>query len=263
MIKKELFNNGTRRWIYIGRDPDLPEAVIDTNEYVVIDDGKALLLDPGGIEIFPAVTAMLTREVSLDSIEAIFASHQDPDIVSSLSLWLDLCPQIQVYSCWIWTTFLAHFGGYGALRAVPDHGGPLPLGRSKDLTLIPAHYCHSAGNYSLYDPQARILFSGDIGAALLPRGQNALFVEDFDAHVPAMEGFHRRWMPSNEAKNRWVQRVRQLDVDMLCPQHGAIFRGEMVGRFLDWFEAFNVGVTTEMVGTVGESADLTSRAGAD
>ena len=241
MLRKELFNDGTRRWLYIGRDPERPEELIDTNEYLVQHAGQGLLLDPGGIEIFPAVVAELTKEIELDRIESMLASHQDPDIVSSLSLWLELCPQTTVYCSWVWVTFLAHFGGASALKGMPDRGGPLPLGSSNDLTLIPAHYCHSSGNFSLYDPRAKILFSGDIGAALLPRESTDLFVQDFDAHIPFIEGFHRRWMPSNAAKNRWVQQVRALDVEMLCPQHGAIYRGPQVKRFLDWFEALEVG----------------------
>jgi flavorubredoxin len=53
---------------------------------------------------------------------------------------------------------------------------------------------------------------------------------------------HQRWMPSNKAKNDWVQRVRKLDIDMMCPQHGRIFKGDNVKRFLDWFEALEVGL---------------------
>ncbi len=59
-----------------------------------------------------------------------------------------------------------------------------------------------------------------------------------------MEGFHRRWMPSNEAKNAWVARVRKLEVEQLCPQHGSILQGADVKRFLDWLEALEVGSAT-------------------
>ena len=67
-------------------------------------------------------------------------------------------------------------------------------------------------------------------------------MEDFDEHIPKMKLFHQRWMPSNRAKNDWIARVRQLDVRMLCPQHGRIFKDENVGRFLDWFEQLEVGI---------------------
>ena len=106
---------------------------------------------------------------------------------------------------------------------------------------IPAHYVHSSGNYSVYDPVAKILMSGDIGAALLPDDAPPI-VEDFSAHVSKMEFFHQIWMPSNRAKNDWVRRVRELDVEILTPQHGAAFTGDNVKRFLDWFEGLEVGI---------------------
>jgi len=162
-------------------------------------------------------------------------------VVSSLSMWLAVCPDIKVYCSWIWGGFIPHFGNGRAINPVPDEGTTLPLGGSNDLLLIPAHYMHSPGCFTLYDPQAKILFSGDIGAAMLPKEKNSLFVDDFEAHIPHMESFHRRWLPSNRAKNGWVKRVRALEVDMICPQHGTIFRGENVLKFLDWLEALEVG----------------------
>jgi len=236
-----LFDQGGRRWMFFGRDPDLGTNLIDTNQYVIMHNGKALLLDPGGMEIFPAVISALSRQVSLDKVEGLFASHQDPDVASSLSMWLAACPDIKVYCSWIWGGFIPHFGNGRAITPVPDEGMLLPLGGSVDLRLIPSHYMHSSGCFSLYDPQARILFSGDIGAALLPKDHKEIFVEDFSRHIPFMEGFHKRWLPSNVAKLAWIKRIRALEVDMLCPQHGAIFKGENVGRFLDWLEALEVG----------------------
>jgi flavorubredoxin len=109
------------------------------------------------------------------------------------------------------------------------------------LDFIPAHYLHSSGNFHVYDSRARILFSGDVGAAL--EGPEApMFVDDFVAHTSKMTMFHQRWMPSNVAKNDWIKRVRGLDIDILAPQHGRLFRGDDVKRFLDWFEALDVGI---------------------
>jgi len=241
MIGRELFNDGTRRWVFFGRDPERKDNVIDTNEYLVVHGGKGLLTDPGGMEIFPQVVTAISREVEVADVEAIFASHQDPDIISSMALWLGLNDELKVYASWVWSTFIPHFGGGRAITPIPDEGMVIPLGAGNELQAIPAHYCHASGNFSLYDPRARILFSGDVGAALLPDANADLFVTDFQAHTKYMEGFHKRWMPSNRAKNRWIERVRALDVDMMCPQHGAIFKGDDVQRFLDWFADLEVG----------------------
>jgi flavorubredoxin len=245
MAVQELFNDGTRAWYFFGRDPTRQDHVIDTNEYLVVNAGKAMLLDPGGLEIFPSVVSAVSRQVELQDIEVLFSSHQDPDIVSSLSLWTGLVPDVKVYVSWVWSKFISHFGGGETLISIPDEGMRIPLGGSENLEAIPAHYLHSSGNFSLYDPTARILFSGDIGAALLPEDHTDVFVGDFEQHTQYMEGFHRRWMPSNRAKERWVERVGRLKLDLLCPQHGAIFTGENIGRFLRWFNNLEVGSAIE------------------
>ena len=40
----------------------------------------------------------------------------------------------------------------------------------------------------------------------------------------------------------WCDRVSALDIEMLCPQHGSIYRGKDVQRFIDWFRHLQVGV---------------------
>ena len=215
----------------------------------------AMLLDPGGIEIFPRVLSELTRHVDTEDVKVIFTSHQDPDIISSLALWMDLCPEARVYTSWMWTGFIAHFcmGHELDAVAIPDEGMSIPIGsRSVSVQAVPAHYCHSSGNFSVFDPRSRILFSGDIGAALLPEGLTSLFCEDFDRHVGYMRGFHLRWMPANRPLRAWVRGVRALQPSMICPQHGSIFRGDDVGRFLDWLEALDVESKDPMR---GEDAD--------
>lgn len=241
MISEVLFDDGRRRWVFFGRDPGKPGEVIDTNEYLVTDGGKGILLDPGGIEVFPAVVAAVSRAVDLNDIDSLFGSHQDPDIISSLALWVGLVPHVKVHVPAIWTSFIKHFALGADIAGIPDEGATLHLGASRDLTFVPAHYLHSSANFSVYDPTARILFTGDIGAALLPPDEQMVTVKDFDHHIQFMEGFHRRWMPSNRAKQAWLDRVGGLRIDMLCPQHGACFAGADVERFLNWFGELEVG----------------------
>ncbi|MEW6612558.1 MBL fold metallo-hydrolase [Thermithiobacillus tepidarius DSM 3134] len=237
-----IYEDGEHRWAAIARDPDRPGYVIDTNEYLVIDGDEALLTDPGGMEIFPAVFSAISGGFDPERIRFLFASHQDPDIISSLALWLEFNPRIKCYLSWLWGSFVPHFGGDAeTFISLPDEGMPFTLGKTT-LQAVPAHYLHSSGNLHLYDPRAKILFSGDVGAALLPSAADGLFVTDFDRHIRHAEGFHRRWMGSNDAKRRWCERVSRLDIDLLCPQHGAIYQGADVGRFIEWFAELEVGL---------------------
>ncbi len=239
-MKATNLYNKRHRWVTFGRDPKKANGIIDTNQYIIIDGDRALLMDPGGIEIFSAMLASVLRLCKLETVTDIFASHQDPDIISSLGLWDQAVPNSRLHAPWLWESFLRHFGLNNIeYIGIPDEGSTLAL-ESVELQFIPAHYLHASGNYHVYDPEARILMSGDVGAALEPDG-SPLFVDDFDEHIPKMKLFHQRWMPSNRAKNDWIRRVRTLDIDIMAPQHGRIFQGDDVKRFLDWFEALDVG----------------------
>lgn len=236
-----IFEEGSHKWAAVSRDPLRQDYLIDTNEYLVMSDGESMLCDPGGVEIFPDVFSAISRHCNPAELRWLFASHQDPDIISSLALWLEFNPELRCYSSWLWTSFIPHFGGSGTtFIAIPDEGMKMPLGKVI-LEAIPAHYLHSSGNFHVYDEKARILFCGDVGAALLPPETNGLFVADFDKHIRHAEGFHRRWMGSRDAVLDWCERVGRMKIDMLCPQHGAIYRGADVERFINWFAELEVG----------------------
>ncbi|MEW4983958.1 MAG: MBL fold metallo-hydrolase [Cycloclasticus sp.] len=244
MKTETLYENGDHKWMVFGRDNDKPDLIIDTNQYMVVSENNALLMDPGGIELFSAMLSAVIKEVPAQKITHLFASHQDPDIISSLGLWDLALTNATLHSPWLWEGFLRHFGMQNIeFDGIPDTGARLQLD-GVTLEFIPAHYLHSSGNFNVYDPKAKILMSGDIGAALEP-DNSPMFVDDFEEHVQKMKMFHQRWMPSNKAKNDWVRRVRRLDIDMMCPQHGRIFKGDDVGKFLDWFESIEVGLTNK------------------
>lgn len=242
MIKiTELYRNKQHSWFMLGRDASKPDNIIDTNQYLILNQQQTLLLDPGGIELFAPMLEALVKIVPLEQVQQLFASHQDPDIISSLGLWDQVLQNAKLYSPWLWEGFIRHFGmEHTQFVPIPDEGMVIDLA-GLALRTIPAHYLHSSGNFHLYDPEAKILFSGDIGAALEPVDA-PVFVEDFDSHIKHMQYFHQRWMPSEQAKHVWLQHVRQLDIDMMCPQHGRIFKGKAVQQFFDWFEQLPVGI---------------------
>ncbi len=238
-----IYEEGEHKWAVIARDPEKPSYVIDTNEYLVINNDNALLLDPGGQEVFPAVFSAISQNYDPANIRALFASHQDPDIISSLDLWLEVRPDSKCYLSWLWESFVPHFGGNDkTFISLPDVGLEFDF-YGLDLFAMPAHYLHSSGNFHLYDKKAKLLFTGDVGAALMPEDKDNMYVEDFSQHIKYAEGFHRRWMGSNEAKQDWCVRASGMDIDMLCPQHGAIYRGKDVERFINWFSDLKVGIT--------------------
>ena len=240
-MKSTKIYEGSHTWIMFGRDGTKPDNIIDSNQYMVRTANRCLLLDPGGAEMFATMMAAVLKYAPVGQITDLFASHQDPDVISSLGLWDQALTNAKLHAPAIWEGFLRHFGCESIEYVpIPDKGGTIKLD-AVELQLIPAHYLHSSGNFHVYDPHAKILMSGDVGAALETAGA-PMFVDDFDAHTEKMRFFHQRWMPSNRAKSDWIGRVRNLDVDILAPQHGRMFKGDDVKRFLEWFDALQVGI---------------------
>lgn len=240
MQKLKLFEGTYHEWVVFGRDPDKPEKIIDTNQYMIKTNREAILLDPGGIEIFPSMLASVVHYLPISQITHIFSSHQDPDVISSLGMWDKTLSNAVLHAPWLWEGFIRHYGCENiTYDPIPDEGRVFKMD-GIDLQFVPAHYMHASGNFSLYDPVAKILFSGDVGSGL-NTPDDSLFVEDFNKHIKKIKTFHQRWMPSEKAKQAWVNRVRKLDIEMICPQHGSIYKGEDVEHFLDWLEVLDVG----------------------
>jgi len=232
------------KFVWLGLDEAEAERGILTNQYLIVDGDEGMLIDPGGQYVFERVYRNVTDFVQPENIKAVFFSHQDPDVVGSLIMVSDFFPNAKVYVSSLWTRFLPHLGVMAGLEMVeiPDNGLDIHLGRST-LKAVPAHFLHSPGNFSLYDPKVRVLFSGDIGAAVFPEGVWYLFVDNFKEHARYMEAFHRRYIPTKKAIDLWLKRVSKLDIEIIAPQHGAIFVGKNAEKFLDWLRSIDgVGV---------------------
>lgn len=214
---------------------------VQANQHVIVHGGAGMVLDPGGHKVYSKVLAATMSQLGKAKLDKIFLSHQDPDIVAATNGWLMTTDAIAYISS-LWVRFVPHFGldrlVESRLLPIPDPGMKLALG-GLDLLVLPAHFLHSCGNFHIYDPVSRILYSGDLGASVGTEDREVL---DFDAHLQFMEGFHKRYMGCNRVLKAWAKMVRKLDVEMIAPQHGAFFRGKaMVDRFLGWCEGLQCG----------------------
>ena len=236
-----LFDSAGHKNVML-EDFDQGGLAVQANQHLILDGEEAMILDPGGHKLYSRVISATFGVLGKAKLSHIFLSHQDPDIVAAINGWLMTTDAIAHCSA-LWTRFVPHFGLDRLLEhrliPIPDEGGKLVLGAT-ELDFVPAHFLHSPGNFQVYDPRSKILYSGDLGASL---GNAYREVTDFDAHLPSMEPFHRRYMTSRRAMQIWAKRARALDIDVIAPQHGALFRGkELVERFIGWCEGLECGV---------------------
>jgi flavorubredoxin len=217
-------------------------GAVQANQHLIIHDRGGMILDPGGHKVYSKVLGETTSLLAGGTLDIIFLSHQDPDIVAAVNGWL-MTTDAMAYASDLWLRFIPHFGVDALvahrLKGIPDAGMQLEL-KGQKMMILPAHFLHSPGNFQVYDPVSKILYSGDLGASL---GMGYREVPDFDAHLQYMAGFHRRYMTAGSAMRAWAAMVRQLDIETIAPQHGAVFRGrDMVKRFIDWCDGLECGV---------------------
>lgn len=238
MIK--LFDNGSHKNVFVN---NLSTGhMVQANQHLIVSNGDGIILDPGGHKIYTKLFSLLASEMKHNGLKHIFFSHQDPDIIAAANGWL-MVTEAQAYLSSLWMRFIPHFGVdemvVERIQPIPDEGMSITVGGAQ-LKFIPAHFLHSSGNFHVYDPTSKILYTGDLGASL---GNEYAFVEDFDAHIQYMEGFHKRYISTSRALKMWAATARKLDIEMIAPQHGAIFPNrELSARFIDWIDSIPCGV---------------------
>lgn len=87
--------------------------------------------------------AAVAHHVPISAIKHLFASHQDPDIISSLGLWDKTLQDATLHAPWLWEGFIKHFGCEAiTYDPLPDEGRTIRIGGvslilSRPITSIP------------------------------------------------------------------------------------------------------------------------------
>lgn len=239
----KLFESSDHLCVFLNESSSTEENGIHTNQYLIKHQDHCVLLDPGGFNVMPQVLAELLRYTPLENLKAIILSHQDPDVLGGIVSWVAMSAA-SIYIPDIWKRFMPHCGFTKEINrfyGVPDKGMEYPMTTKCKLQLIPAHFLHSEGNIHIYDPISKILFTGDLGGATIMANDNP-FVDNFNKYLPHIDSFHKRYMCSNKAIRAWMKHIEKLEIDMLVPHHGRIYKGKALHQFIDWLSNLQCGI---------------------
>ncbi len=244
----ELFNDGHHVCMMFHDLVDDAADAVQANQFLIVSNGEGALIDPSGNMTYNGLVVGMSQYFPYKRLKYLLASHQDPDIVGSLNRWM-MSTDASLCVSGLWSRFVPHFctgdRTAGRIISIPDQGMSIQLGQDR-IIAVPAHFLHAEGNFQFYDVRSKILFSGDMGASIVPHDrvvQPITTVEEFRQHVSLMQGFHQRYMVSNKVCRLWADMVRDMDIDAMVPQHGRWFKGRaVVHAFLDWIAALHCGI---------------------
>ena len=139
-----LYEDADHKFIWLGSESKQRKGAVQTMQYLIVDRGRGVLLDPGGVHLFSRVVTAISRFISVDKIDTIFFSHQDPDVSSGIALWLGIT-KAKIYISSLWVRFMPHFGIVDISRMVPipDKGMSISLPSGSNMKCIPSFYAFS------------------------------------------------------------------------------------------------------------------------
>jgi flavorubredoxin len=231
-----LFDDGGLQIYWLGIDNI---TAFRCNVYLIKSGKEALIIDPGSREFFEEVKTRALQVVSLDEIKGLVLCHQDPDVAASMIDWLDIKEDLTIFSTDRTNVLLPHYGRDNYDFYSVNSSDFFMFENGREIKFIEAPFLHFPGAFVTYDKSSNFLFSGDIWAALDIDWK--LVVDDFDMHINNMNLFHVNYMASNIATRGFVEKIKDLKIDAILPQHGSIIDEKNVENALTYLRELKCG----------------------
>lgn len=231
-----LFQEGDHAIYWLGFSE---QSAFRCNCYLLRDGDCGIIIDPGSRYQFTQIRERVAQIIPPNELYGMVLCHQDPDVCASMVDWLELNPDMTVFTSPRTNVLLPYYGkeDYVYHDVEADPAFTLPSGNT--LRFVPAPFLHFAGAFATYDSYSQGLFSGDVWGAIDTDWQ--LLVEDFEAHIGKMNLFHTEYMASNLATRGFVRRLDGLVLRAILPQHGSIIGPEHVSAALSYLETLRCG----------------------
>jgi NADH oxidase (H2O-forming) len=215
-------------WIGV-TDPDLKtfDIVMETkfgttyNSYF-INAEKKTIIDTVKLKFFDEYLAKLNKFIRPEEIQYIVVNHTEPDHTGSLIKLLELAPDAVVLGSGNAIRYLSEILNKDFKNRVVRDGESIDLG-NKTLKIIGAPNLHWPDSIYTWLVEDKVLFTCDsFGCHYCDERMFDDLVGDFD------EAFRYYFdvilKPFSKFIIRAVEKIRPLDISVICPGHGPILR---------------------------------------
>ncbi len=218
-----LFNKDGHEIYWVGA---ATTTTLRNNIYLIKDGIECIIVDCGSRGDFENTVSRIKQIAPIEYVTKIFANHQDPDVTSGIIDWLNLNPDIEVITSPFINIFIEHYTGKDGYKYFNTELNPkLTLSSGAVLEFISSPFMHSPGAVTIYDHKAKVLFSGDIWAAIAIEW-DLVMQGKFQDHIEFMDFFHKEYMSSNRATRNFLAKLKNKPLDAIFPQHGSIITGK-------------------------------------
>ena len=208
------------------------------NSYLIKDE-KTVLIDTAWLPYDKEFVSKLKQDIDLTKIDAIIALHGEVDHSGALIELMREIPQVPIYCT---------ANGVKSIKGqyhkdwnfkVVKTGDTLDLG-DRTLTFIEAPMLHWPDTMFAYLDKENVLFSSDgFGQHLASEYLYADEVEQDILYKEALKYYANILAPFGIMVDKKIKEIlsMNLQIDMICPSHGLIWRKgptQIVEKYLEW-----------------------------
>ncbi len=211
--------------------------------YLIVEGAEAVLIDPGSArsEYFDVVLRKIRSVIDPKQIHRMIVQHQDPDLCAALPLFEPLiADDYEILAPLEAMVLLQHYGTKKTATPLDD-GATVVIGAGRELLFAMTPYCHFVGSMVTYDRKTKTLFSSDILGGFCTGDE----IYEDETYAQRIAMFLGEYIGSRRALDYAVERLRQLaaseGIELVCPQHGCVIRGERLAEYLDVLRDLDVG----------------------
>lgn len=210
------------------------------NPYLILDGEEAVLIDSGSRDDFSTVMLKIMRTgTSPSRIKRLVYQHYDPDLCGNIPHMEAMInsEELKIISHRENNVFINYYSAKSPKLCIEKLGMKFEFSSGRRLDFIRTPYSHCPGSFITYDTKTKVLFSSDIFGSYdynwslytridenckdcIDRGNCP--VTKKDCQIEGLCDFHKHNMTSKRALDYALERIEELDISLIAPQHGSI-----------------------------------------
>lgn len=193
------------------------------NAYLIVDE-KIALVDTVKAPFLDDLLAHVKEIVDPKDIDYLISNHAEPDHSGSLIKMAEAAPNAEIIASERGITTLKKY--YGDLKITSIKEKPsLRLGK-RTLNFVAVPMAHWPDSMVTYIPEEKLLLSNDaFGQHLASTGRFDDEVDQCQLMQEATSYYANILMPLGRSVDRAMKALVGVEIDMIAPSHGIIWRG--------------------------------------
>ncbi|MFA6118804.1 MAG: FprA family A-type flavoprotein [Parachlamydiales bacterium] len=237
-IKKNIYWVGTIDWDLREFHGYLTQRGTTYNAYLIVDE-KIVLVDTTRNYLTKEMLLRISSIIDPSKIDYIISNHSEMDHSGALPEMMKVCKNATLLCSPNGEKNLKrHFDARDWNIKIVDNTTKINIGR-RELNFVLTQMVHWPDSMATYIPQDKLLLPNDAFGQHIASHERYADEIGFDVVFEEAKKYYANIvMPYASSVNNALNQIDKLDIEMIAPSHGLIWRNE-VSRILDGYKKWD------------------------